>query len=199
MFVGSSAFGIVTGLTLCWFLKDRQDFKIQLKISFFVNRIKKVWKSTVRNLKRDKTALNICISMFIVNNVIFTIFFVNKNENHSFESIMEVLVVVLGFILVPSICFIGIRCDKNSPWTTLIGLYFFLIFSLLKFALKGEGFFLEIVRSIGFSGTVISVSNIYLVNLIILSKSVSRECRGLMFGICCGVGAFGAYVGLTIG
>jgi hypothetical protein len=137
--------------------------------------------------------------MFIVNNVIFTIFFVNKNENHSFESIMEVLVVVLGFILVPSICFIGIRCDKNSPWTTLIGLYFFLIFSLLKFALKGEGFFLEIVRSIGFSGTVISVSNIYLVNLIILSKSVSRECRGLMFGICCGVGAFGAYVGLTIG
>ena len=137
--------------------------------------------------------------MFIVNNVIFTIFFVNKNENHSFESIMEVLVVVLGFILVPSICFIGIRCDNNSPWTTLIGLYFFLIFSLLKFALKGEGVFLEIVRSIGFSGTVISVSNIYLVNLIILSKSVSRECRGLMFGICCGVGAFGAYVGLTIG
>lgn len=199
MFVGSSAFGIVTGLTLCWFLKDRQDFKIQLKISFFVNRIKKVWKSTVRNLKRDKTALNICISMFIVNNVIFTIFFVNKNDNHSFESIMEVLVVVLGFILVPSICFIGIRCDNNSPWTTLIGLYFFLIFSLLKFALKGEGVFLEIVRSIGFSGTVISVSNIYLVNLIILSKSVSRECRGLMFGICCGVGAFGAYVGLTIG
>ena len=199
MFVCSSAFGIVTGLTLCWFLKDRQDFKIQFKISFFINRIKKVWKSAVRNLKRDKTSLNICISMFIVNNVIFTIFFVNENDNHSFESIMEVLVVVLGFILVPSICFIGIRCDNNSPWTTLIGLYFFLIFSLLKFALKGEGVFLEIVRSIGFSGTVISVSNIYLVNLIILSKSVSRECRGLMFGICCGVGAFGAYVGLTIG
>jgi hypothetical protein len=77
MFVGTSAFGIVTGLSLCWFLKDRQDFNIEFKISFFVNRIKKVWKSTMRNFKRDKTALNICISMFIVNNVIFTIFFVN--------------------------------------------------------------------------------------------------------------------------
>jgi hypothetical protein len=110
-----------------------------------------------------------------------------------------ILTVVLGFLLVPSIFFIGIRCDNHSPWTTLIGLYFFLIFSLLKFAMKGEGLFLEIVRSMGFSGTVVAVFNIYLVNLIILSKSVSRECRGLMFGICCGVGAFGAFVGLTIG
>ena len=153
----------------------------------------------MRNLKRDKTALNICISMFIVNNVIFTIFFVNKNDNHAPKNLVSVLTVVLGFLLVPSIFFIGIRCDNNSPWTTLIALYFFLIFSLLNFALKGEGFFLEIVRSMGFSGTVIAVFNIYLVNLIILSKSVSRECRGLMFGICCGVGAFGAFVGLTIG
>jgi glucan phosphoethanolaminetransferase (alkaline phosphatase superfamily) len=137
--------------------------------------------------------------MFIVNNVIFTIFFVNSKENHAPKNLSAVLTVVLGFLLVPSIFFTGIRCDKNSPWTTLIALYFSLIFSLLIFAMKGNHLFLEIVRSIGFSGSVISVFNIYMLNLIILSKSVSRECRGLMFGICCGVGALGAFVGLTLG
>jgi hypothetical protein len=137
--------------------------------------------------------------MFVVNNIIFSIFFVNKVDIHAPKNIVNVLTVILGFLLVPSIFYIGIRCDNHSPWTTLIGLYFFLTFSLLEFALRGDGIFLKIIRSIGFSGTVVALFNIYMVNFIILSKSVSRECRGLMFGICCGCGAFGAFVGLTIG
>jgi hypothetical protein len=137
--------------------------------------------------------------MFVVNNIIFSIFFVNKEDNHSPKYLVNLLTVILGFLLVPSIFYIGIRCDNHSPWTTLIALYFFLIFSLLEFAMRGDGIFLKIVRSIGFSGSVIALFNIYMVNFIILSKSVSRECRGLMFGVCCGCGAFGAFIGLTLG
>ena len=36
-------------------------------------------------------------------------------------------------------------------------------------------------------------------NLIILSKYVTRESRGFMFGITCACGAFGAVIALTLG
>jgi hypothetical protein len=74
-----------------------------------------------------------------------------------------------------------------------------LIVSLLFLGLYGEGKFLKVMRTIGFAGTVMSLFNIYMMNLIILSKSVSRECRAFMYGFCCGVGALGAVLGLTIG
>lgn len=35
--------------------------------------------------------------------------------------------------------------------------------------------------------------------MIILSKTVRRECRGAMYGICSACGAFGALLGLTVG
>ncbi len=112
---------------------------------------------------------------------------------------MVILGAVVGFLLIPSIFFTGIRCDSHSPWSTLMGLYFSLIISLLIFGLHGDGNFLKVLRTIGFAGTVMSLFNIYMMNLIILSKSVSRECRALMYGCCCGVGAFGAVIALTIG
>ena len=143
--------------------------------------------------------MNICISMFIVNNVIFSVFFVNKAEKSDLNNLVIVLGAILGFLLVPTIFLTGIKCDSHSPWPTLMTLYFTLIISLLIFGLHGKGTFLQVVRTFGFAGTVMSLFNIYMMNLIILSKSVSRECRALMYGCCCGVGAFGAVLGLTIG
>jgi nitrate/nitrite transporter NarK len=35
--------------------------------------------------------------------------------------------------------------------------------------------------------------------MIILSKTVRRECRGAMYGICCAFGAMGGFSGLTLG
>jgi hypothetical protein len=180
-------------------MKDRIDFKIELKWQFFKNRLQKIMASTKRNLKRDKTAMNICISMFIVNNVIFSTFFVEKEEENKTNNLMTILGAILGFLLVPTIFFTGIRCDSSSPWATLMILYFSLIISMLFYGLHGEGNFLRVMRTIGFTGTVTSLFNIYMMNLIILSKSVSRECRALMYGCCCGVGAFGAVLGLTLG
>jgi hypothetical protein len=54
-------------------------------------------------------------------------------------------------------------------------------------------------RIIGFAGTVVSVYNIMMTNLISISKGVSRECRGFLFGIALAFGSFGAYVSLTLG
>jgi hypothetical protein len=137
--------------------------------------------------------------MFIVNNVIFSIFFVNKQEPSDRDNLMIVLGAILGLLLVPSIFFTGIRCDSYSPWSTLMALYLSLIVSLLIYGLHGDGGFLKVMRTIGFAFTVMSLFNIYMMNLIILSKSVSRECRAFMYGCCCGAGAFGAVLGLTIG
>ncbi len=58
---------------------------------------------------------------------------------------------------------------------------------------------MKIVRTLGFASTVMALFNIYMMNLIILSKSVSRECRAFMYGFCCGIGALGAVIGLTLG
>jgi hypothetical protein len=91
------------------------------------------------------------------------------------------------------------RCDSHSPWSTLIYLYFSLIIFLLIFSLQGKGVFLRIMRTLGFAGSAMSLFNIYMMNLMILSKSVSRECRALMYGCCCGVGALGSVVALTLG
>ena len=106
------------------------------------NRLSKILASTKRNLKRDKTAMNICISMFIVNNVIFSVFFVNKAEETEHSNLLIVLGGILGFLLVPSIFLTGIKCDSHSPWPTLMILYFSLIVSLLIFGLHGKGTFL---------------------------------------------------------
>ena len=82
----------------------------------------------------------------------------------------------------------------------LIGLYFALILSLLIYSLEGDNtWFQEVPRIVGYSGSIISLFNIFMTNLILLSKSVSRECRGFMFGFGCAFGALGAIAGLTIG
>ena len=106
------------------------------------SRLSKILASTKRNLKRDKTAMNICISMFIVNNVIFSVFFVDKAEETEHSNMIIVLGAILGFLLVPSIFLTGIKCDSQSPWPTLMTLYFTLIISLLIFGLHGKGTFL---------------------------------------------------------
>ena len=41
--------------------------------------------------------------------------------------------------------------------------------------------------------------NIYMTNLIILSKTVTGECRALMYGIACAFGALGALLGIVVG
>lgn len=58
---------------------------------------------------------------------------------------------------------------------------------------------MKVIRTLGFAATIMTLFNIYMMNLIILSKSVSRECRAFMYGFCCGIGALGAVLGLTIG
>ena len=68
------------------------------------------------------------------------------------------------------------------------------------FALEGTStWYQEVPRVIGYAGSIVALFNIILTNLIILSKSVSRECRALMFGITCAFGALGAILGLTLG
>jgi nitrate/nitrite transporter NarK len=76
-----------------------------------------------------------------------------------------------------------------------------MIFSLLIFALEGESgdIYEEIPRILGYAGSVVSCFNIFMTNLIIISKCVSRECRGFLFGIVCAAGSLGAYMSLTLG
>ena len=57
--------------------------------------------------------------MFIVNSVIFSIFFVNDEGNHSPEVKYDFITLILGLILIPTIFYTGIKCDKSSPWTVL--------------------------------------------------------------------------------
>ena len=43
-----------------------------------------------------------------------------------------------------------------------------------------------------------TVFNIYMTNMIILSQSVTRECRAFTFGVCSACGALGALIGITL-
>jgi hypothetical protein len=81
------------------------------------------------------------------------------------------------------------------PW------YITMILSLLIFALEGDSgdIYEEIPRIIGYAGSVVSCFNIFLTNLIIISKCVSRECRGFLFGITCSAASLGAFTALTLG
>ena len=56
----------------------------------------------------------------------------------------------------------------------------------------------EIPKVIGFTGTAVAVINIFMTNMIIVSKSVSRECRAFFLGIAFAFGALGAYLSLTL-
>lgn len=41
--------------------------------------------------------------------------------------------------------------------------------------------------------------NVFMANMIIVSKSVSRECRAFLLGVAFACGAFGAFTALTVG
>jgi len=58
---------------------------VHLKVEFFKTRLIKVLSRAKQNMVRDRSVLHICISMFIVNNVIFSVFFVNYDDNHTPE------------------------------------------------------------------------------------------------------------------
>ena len=79
-----------------------------------------------------------CLSLFVVNNVIFSIFFVDYGDIHEPTEIDDILASVFVVVLVPSIFYVGIKSDKMSPWRILISQYFLMILSLLIFALEGD-------------------------------------------------------------
>lgn len=139
--------------------------------------------------------------MFVINSVIFAIFFVNYDDIRRPSRLTDLFGTIFGILLIPTFFVTGVRCDKQSPWETLIPWYFFLIVFLLIFALEGDNgdWYQEVPRIIGYGGTIIACFNIFLTNLIILSKGVSRECRAFLFGITCASGSLGAFLALTIG
>lgn len=91
-----------------------------------------------QNIVRDRSVLHICISMFLVNNVIFSVFFVNNDVNHIPTKFTNIFTSVLCLFLVPSLFLSGVYCDRYSSWKMLIGLYLALILSLLIYSLEGE-------------------------------------------------------------
>lgn len=200
-FIFTSSFGLISAVTLCSFFQDKQDFSIQLKISFFVNRLKKILSSAKRNITRDRSVYFVVFSMFVINSVIFSIFFVNYDDIKKPSRYTDIIGGCIGILLIPTLFITGIRTDRQSPWTVLIPWYITMILSLLIFALEGDSgdVYEEIPRIIGYAGSIVSCFNIFLTNLIIISKQVSRECRGFLFGITCASGSTGAFTALTLG
>ena len=94
--------------------------------------------STKRNLKRDRSAIYIFLSMGIVNNVIFSLFFVNYDEVHKTSSLIDYAGTVFGLLLIPSIFIVAICCDLYASWRVQIRLYYILLISLIIFALEGD-------------------------------------------------------------
>lgn len=92
------------------------------------------------------------------------------------------------------------KADKKPPWRMLIREYAALLFFLMVFAIR-EGYsrHQDFLKLFGYAGCLFIIFTIYMTNMIILSKTVRRECRGAMYGICSACGALGALLGLTIG
>ena len=78
--------------------------------------------------------------------------------------------------------------------------FLFLILFLAIFAIRqGYNYERDVFKIVGYAGSLLLMYTIFMTNLIILSKTVRRECRGLMFGIFTSSGALGSFSGLTLG
>ena len=51
--------------------------------------------------------------MFTANRIIFTVFFVNFDENQSPAHMTDYFTTILGVLMIPTIFYAGIRSDKN--------------------------------------------------------------------------------------
>ena len=82
----------------------------------------------------------------------------------------------------------------------LLRQYLFLILFLAIFAIRqGYNYERDVFKLLGYAGCMLLMYTIFMTNLIVLSKTVRRECRGLMFGIFTSSGALGSFSGLTLG
>lgn len=202
----TSVLGFVTAGTMFWFWSDKQEFmddKIKKKVpacKFIKDRLTRVLKSALKNLKRDNQIVFICASWFVINSVIFSVFFVNYEDVVEQETFTDIVSPILVIMLIPSVFYTGLKADKKSPWGLLMIQYWFLIAFMVIFALQGASsnhWLEEIPKVIGFAGTATAAINIFMMNMIIVSKSVSRECRAFFLGISFAFGALGAYISLT--
>lgn len=76
--------------------------------------------------------------MFIINSVIFAIFFVNYDDIRKPSKLTDIIGTIFGVLLIPTVFITGVHCDRQSPWNTLMPWYFLLIVFLLIFALEGD-------------------------------------------------------------
>lgn len=124
-----------------WFWSDKQEFlddKIKKKepiCKFMKDRITRVLKSSLKNLKRDNQIVFVCGSWFVINSVIFSVFFVNYEDVVEQETFTDIVSPILVLMLVPSVFYTGLKSDKQSPWGLLMTQYWFLIGFMVIFAL----------------------------------------------------------------
>ncbi|CDW86857.1 UNKNOWN [Stylonychia lemnae] len=128
-------------------------------------------------------------------------FFVGTSEDiTTSEKQRAILYIVTGIALVPALFYTGIKADKKPAWRMLLREYLFLVLFLLIFGIRqGYSKHQDFFKLLGFAGCMFIIFNIYMTQMIILSKTVRRECRGAMYGITSACGAIGGFSGLSLG
>ena len=61
-----------------------------------------------------------CGSWFIINSVIFSVYFVNYEDMVEQETFTDIVGPILVLVSIPTVFYSGLKSDKQSPWSLLI-------------------------------------------------------------------------------
>lgn len=104
----TSLLGLTSALSLCSFFEDKQDFQVHLRWSFFYNRMMRIFRSSIRNVRKDNSQIFIWLSMFVVNHVIFSIFFINYADVVEPATATDLFGPILALMLIPTLFYSGL-------------------------------------------------------------------------------------------